>query len=81
MIAVYTKPSCIQCEWTKKWLDRAGLTYDTVDVTQDDAALAAVKELGYMTAPVVVVSTTGGDVHWGGFQPARLAEHLMGRAA
>ena len=27
-ITVYTKPACVQCNATKKALDRAGLEYD-----------------------------------------------------
>ena len=81
MITVYTKPDCSQCDMTKFWLEMKGFDYTAVDVTQDPAALAAVQELGYLQAPVVVIATAGGDVHWSGFQPERLVENLMGRAA
>ena len=67
-ITVYTKPSCVQCRATKRALEKAGLAYDEVDLTQDDAALEMVKGLGYSSAPVVVA---GGE-HWAGFRPDKI---------
>jgi glutaredoxin len=42
-------------------LDAKGILYDIVDLSENDAALEYVKELGYSQAPVVVVDdqTTG----------------------
>ena len=37
-ITVYTKPACVQCNATKKALDRAGLEYDLVDISADEEA-------------------------------------------
>lgn len=76
-ITVYSKPSCVQCAATKRALDRSGLDYREVDLSTDADALAAVKELGYLQAPVVVV----GDDHWSGFQPGRIAELAGSHAA
>lgn len=67
-VTVYTKPACVQCNQTKKALDKLGVSYDTVDVTQDTAAYDRVIALGYRAAPVVVA----GEDHWSGFQPDRL---------
>ncbi|MDO4253384.1 MAG: glutaredoxin-like protein NrdH [Rothia sp. (in: high G+C Gram-positive bacteria)] len=67
-VTVYTKPSCVQCNMTYRALDKNGIEYSTVDVTQDAAALARITELGYMQAPVVIA---GGE-HWSGFQPDRI---------
>jgi glutaredoxin-like protein NrdH len=69
-ITVYTTPTCVQCESTKKFLDKNGLEYSVVDLTEDDAALEMVKGLGYASAPVVVA----GESHWSGFRPGMLAE-------
>lgn len=52
-ITVYSKPSCVQCTATYRALDRAGLSYDVVDLSADEQALAQVLELGYQQAPVV----------------------------
>ncbi|MBE6484530.1 MAG: glutaredoxin-like protein NrdH [Actinomycetaceae bacterium] len=67
-ITVYTKPSCVQCNATKRALAKAGLSYDEVDLTQDAAALDTVKALGYQQAPVVFAD---GD-HWAGFRPDKI---------
>nr|VDG63983.1 glutaredoxin-like protein nrdH [Streptococcus thermophilus] len=67
-ITLYTKPACVQCNATKKALDRAGLDYTTVDISLDDSARDYVMALGYLQAPVV---EAGGD-HWSGFRPDRI---------
>ncbi|GAA3939825.1 glutaredoxin-like protein NrdH [Pseudoclavibacter caeni] len=67
-VTVYSKPACVQCNATYRALDRRGIDYTVVDLTTDPDALARVKELGYMQAPVVV--TDGG--HWSGFRPDRI---------
>lgn len=67
-ITVYSKPGCIQCKYTYAELDKTGLPYKTVDVTQDPSGVAAVQEMGYQSLPVVVA----GDSHWSGFRPDNL---------
>ncbi|WP_346845671.1 glutaredoxin-like protein NrdH [uncultured Rothia sp.] len=67
-VTVYTKPACVQCNMTYRALDKNGIDYTTVDITEDAAALAHIKELGYLQAPVVIAD---GD-HWSGFQPDRI---------
>ncbi len=67
-ITVYTKPACVQCNATYKALDKAGLDYEIVDITEDSEARDYVMALGYLQAPVVVV---GGE-HWSGFRPDRI---------
>ena len=68
-ITVYSKPSCPQCEATYRAMDKKGLTYQVVDLTQDAAAFEMVQGLGYMQAPVVIA----GDKHWAGFRPDQIA--------
>lgn len=67
-ITLYTKPACVQCTATKKALDRAGLAYNTVDISLDDEARDYVMALGYVQAPVVEVD----GEHWSGFRPERI---------
>lgn len=67
-ITVYTKPACVQCNATKKALDRAGLDFNVVDVTVDDEARDYIMALGYVQAPVVEAS----GEHWSGFRPDRI---------
>ena len=69
MVTVYTLPSCVQCESTKKYLTMKDVTFEVVDLSKDSSAMAHVKALGYQAAPVVVV----GDDHWSGFRPDLLS--------
>ncbi|CAG7844014.1 Glutaredoxin-like protein NrdH [Pseudoclavibacter triregionum] len=68
-IAVYSKPSCVQCTATYRALDKQGIEYEIFDVSVDEKALEAVKELGYLQAPVVVTE----DDHWSGFRPDKIS--------
>ncbi|MTD98950.1 glutaredoxin-like protein NrdH [Paracoccus sp. YIM 132242] len=71
-ITVYSKPACVQCTATTRALDARGLSYDVIDLTEDEAAMARVVALGYRQAPVVIA----GDAHWAGFRP-----DMIGRLA
>ncbi|MGO7323832.1 glutaredoxin-like protein NrdH [Rhizobium ruizarguesonis] len=64
-ITVYSKPACVQCTATYRALDRLGVDYDIVDISQDAEALDRVRSLGYMQALVVIA----GEQHWAGFRP------------
>lgn len=68
MTVVYTKPSCVQCEQTKKLLDKNGVEYSTVDITQDQEAFEMLIAKGFQAAPVVI----SGDQSWAGFQPDKI---------
>lgn len=67
-VTVYTTPECVQCNSTKRMLDKHNVPYETVDLSQDAEALAMVRELGYTAAPVVIA----GDKHWSGFRIEKL---------
>lgn len=67
-ITVYSKPNCVQCNVTYRALDKAGLRYETVDISLDVEALEQVRTLGYAQAPVVVA----GEDHWSGFRPDKI---------
>lgn len=69
-ITVYTKPACVQCNATYKALDKQGLDYEIVDITEVPEARDYVMALGYLQAPVVVA---GGE-HWSGFRPDRIRD-------
>ena len=69
-VTVYSKPACVQCHATYRALDKAGIDYQVIDMSQDAEALEKVRALGYMQAPVVI---TDND-HWSGFRPDKLRE-------
>ncbi|WP_022870899.1 glutaredoxin-like protein NrdH [Yaniella halotolerans] len=69
-VTVYSKPACVQCNATVRALDKKGIEYDVIDMSQDMDALERVRALGYMQAPVVMTEAD----HWSGFRPDKIAE-------
>ncbi|WP_419708029.1 glutaredoxin-like protein NrdH [Promicromonospora sp. NFX87] len=69
-VTVYTKSPCVQCDATKKLLDRIGVDYTPVDLDANPEALAQLKNLGYLGAPVVVTDHDS----WAGFQPDKVRQ-------
>ena len=68
MTVVYSKPACVQCNATYRALDERGIAYSVVNMSEDVDALAFVKGLGYLQAPVVV---SDGE-HWSGYRPDKI---------
>lgn len=80
MIVVYSKPGCGSCSATKRVLDKAGVSYETVDVSVDSAAREMLVERGFSAMPIV--APTGVVESWfGGFQLARLREVIATETA
>lgn len=69
MILVYAKPGCPPCDATIRALEKLGLDYVKLDVTEDTVAYEACQLYGYLNTPVVVA----GDQNWSGFRPDRIA--------
>nr|WP_249669392.1 glutaredoxin domain-containing protein [Cellulomonas hominis] len=69
-VTLYSQPSCVECTATYRALTNAGVTFDVVDITADEAARAYVLSLGHLQAPVVVAPDGS---HWSGYRPERLA--------
>ncbi|MBA4026469.1 MAG: NrdH-redoxin [Gordonia sp.] len=76
-VTVYTKPACVQCNATYKALEKNGIAYDVVDITEDAEARDYVMSLGYLQAPVVVA----GEEHWSGFRPDEIKKLAATAAA
>lgn len=70
MTTVYTKPACVQCDMTKRYMDKNGISYDIVDITEDPSALEMILGMGFSSAPVVI-SDKG---NWAGFRPDMLEQ-------
>lgn len=69
MVTVYTKPNCMQCKFTKKFLQDKEISFETVDVTESEEALYKVKSLGFQALPVIVAD---GQEPFYGFRPEML---------
>lgn len=80
MVVVYSKPGCGACVASKRVLDKAGVSYETVDVSVDSAAREMLVERGFGAMPVVA---PGEDVaSWfGGFQLQRLRKVIAAETA
>jgi len=68
MITVYTKPSCVQCDATKRHLKKLNIEFATVDITQDQEAYDKIVALGFQAAPVVITDNDS----WAGYKPDKL---------
>lgn len=69
-VIVYTNPNCVQCEQTKKFLDREGIEYTVENLQSDDnyEKLVEFVNQGFKAAPIVVTDTET----WSGFKPDKL---------
>jgi glutaredoxin-like protein NrdH len=68
MVTVYTKDNCVQCEATKRHLDKLDIPYETINITSDIGALDKLIGLGYRSAPVVVTENDS----WAGYMPDKI---------
>jgi glutaredoxin-like protein NrdH len=69
MVTVYTKPSCVQCDATKRMMDKLKIEYSTVDITVDTEAVDMLIAKGFKSAPVVITE----DDEWAGFNPDKIS--------
>ena len=72
IVRVYSKPNCGQCAATIRKLDMLNVEYVIEDAT-DPQTVAALKELGHLSAPVVCVGVSNDDM-WSGYRPDRIEE-------
>ena len=68
-ITIYAKQNCPACTATKKAMDRAGLDYEVIDVTNSPTRQQALRKCGFRTMPVVEVVDCEDYRSWEGFRP------------
>lgn len=68
-VVVYSKPNCMQCNFTKKYLEDKGIPYEVKDIAENEAAIEEVKSLGFSSLPVVLAE---GLEAFNGFRPDML---------
>ena len=69
-VVVYTKPDCMQCKSTTRWLDKNNIPYRSEDATN---AVDQLKAQGFSSVPVVAVNGAGGQIKaWSGYRPDQL---------
>jgi glutaredoxin-like protein NrdH len=69
-VIVYTNPNCVQCEQTKKFLDKEGIEYTVENLQSDDnyEKLVDFVNRGFKSAPIVVTDAET----WSGYKPEKL---------
>lgn len=65
-VTVYTTPNCVQCNATKKHLERRGIGFEVVDLSEHPDKLNEFVSMGLSTAPIVDTGTR----MWSGYRPA-----------
>jgi len=70
MVTVLTTPNCVQCDATKRTLDRKGIPYEVIPVGDTGEGREIANRLGAMSAPVVILEN--GD-WWAGYRPDRIS--------
>ncbi len=70
MVTVYTKPSCVQCEATKRMMDKLNIEYSTIDISTNSEAFNMIIAKGFKSAPVVITENDA----WAGFNPDKISE-------
>lgn len=61
-------PACVQCNQTKRVLDKLGVAYDEVDLREHPELAESFKAQGHLSAPVVVTDAKT----WSGFKLDKL---------
>ena len=72
-ITIYSKPNCMACNFSKKYLEDKGIEFKEINVFEDDKALAMLRDKGYSEMPVVDIC---GNIHTG-FRPELLAKAVV----
>lgn len=78
MISVYSKHRCMECMYTKMYLEQNKVEYENVDIEANPGAFELIKHYGFTSLPVVVIDDEFDNPNkaWTGFQVDRL-ERLM----
>ena len=74
MLTVYSKPRCMDCMYTKMYLDQNKIKYENVDIEANPGAFELLKHYGFTSLPVVVIDDEFSDPNkaWTGFQVDKL---------
>ena len=76
-VRVLSLPHCVQCDATYRALDKRGIAYRVEDLgSMDEKVRAELRELGFLQAPVVLVTDGSGHTveAWSGFRPDRIGQ-------
>jgi glutaredoxin-like protein NrdH len=63
-VTVWELPNCVQCQQTKRIMDKLGITYTVRALNRSPKAIERFRELGLTAAPIVETD----DRRWSGFR-------------
>lgn len=78
-ITLLSKPQCVQCDATKRWLKKhSAPAIEEINIMEHPDLIEEYKSKGLMSAPVVLIRDAMGDIidFWAGYRPDRLKAHL-----
>ena len=67
-ITLWVKPSCVQCDQTKREFDKRGIVYQVKRLDKSAKAVERFIEMGLTSAPIVETD----DRRWSGFRLNRI---------
>lgn len=68
-VTVYTKSGCVQCRATTALMDRLGIDYELVDISNKPRIVTFLQGEGHKSLPVVFVDYDETTETWSGFRP------------
>lgn len=76
MITVYTKKRCMQCKYTKQYLDNNNIEYKIIDIEEKPRTMELLRHHGWQSLPVVSINDEleNTDKTWFGFRPDKLEQ-------
>lgn len=74
MLTVYSRPNCMQCNFTKMWLTQNKIPFEVVDIEANPGALELLIHYGWQALPVVAIDDelSNKSKAWAGFQIDKL---------
>ncbi len=56
ILTLFTKNDCVYCDIMKRNLDSWGVTYTTVNISEDEECLEYIKAKGFRTVPQLILA-------------------------
>ena len=74
MLTVYSKPRCMDCMYTKMYLEQNKIKYENVDIEANSGEFELLKHYGFTSLPVMVIDDEFSDPNkvWMEFQVDKL---------
>lgn len=69
VVTVFSKPDCVQCEFTKRHLENRGVASRIIDVSTSPDAAEFLRREGFASLPVVFPADKS-IAPWAGFRPS-----------